>query len=372
LDDMTNRFVRNVIVKGLLLFFLVDLVFPVVDLSKLGKISFYNSLFTGRQRFPFGEDSSQSYNLSLFNLDAMFASHVIAGQPKTRDEYRVIVIGDSSVWGILLHPEETLSGQLNQMDQQICSRTIQVYNLGYPTISLTKDLMILNDALSYQPDLVIWMVTLEAFPVDVQLTSPIITNNASRVKELISQYDLELDPNDPSLIRPAYWNLTLVGERRSLADLIRLQLYGVLWTATRIDQAYPVSYQPAETDLNTNIAFHDLQPPTLNESQLSFGVLEAGLQALGNIPVLLVNEPMLISNGENSNLKYNFFYPRWAYDQWREMMSSRAVALGWNYLDLWNLVPSGEFTNSAIHLTNLGESILAARIEQTILQQSCP
>ncbi len=75
---------------------------------------------------------------------------------------------------------------------------------------------------------------------------------------------------------------------------------------------------------------------------------------------------------KTADLRYNFLYPRWAYDQWREMMSARAEAGGWNYLDLWNIVPANEFTNSAIHLTPAGESILAGRVKQTTLQQSCP
>jgi hypothetical protein len=369
---MNSRFLRNVIIKGLVLFLLFDLVFAAVNPAELGKVSLYNHLFAGRQRFPFGEDSSQSYNLSLFNLDAMFASHVIANGPKPADEYRVIVIGDSSTWGVLLHPEETLAGQLNAARLSLCGKKIRVYNLGYPTISLTKDLMVLDYTLSYQPDLVIWPVSLEAFPADKQLSSPIVANNAARVEDLIARYNLPLDPNDPALVHPGLWDSTLIGQRRTLADLFRLQVYGVLWAATGVDQTYPVDYQHAQTDFNTDITFHDMQPPTLDASRLAFGVLEAGLRLAGGTPVILINEPILISVGENSDLRYNFLYPRWAYDQWREMMSARAEAGGWNYLDLWNIVPADEFTNSAIHLTPAGESILTGRVDQIILQQSCP
>jgi hypothetical protein len=54
------------------------------------------------------------------------------------------------------------------------------------------------------------------------------------------------------------------------------------------------------------------------------------------------------------------------------MMLARAEVGGWNYLDLWNILSAEEFTNSAIHLTPAGESLLTKRVEQTILQQSCP
>ena len=368
---MDGKFLRNVILKGLVLFLLLNLVFAAINHAGLGKASLYNHLFPGRQRFPFGEDSAQSYNLSLFDLDAMFASHIIAAGPKPANEYRIIVIGDSSTWGTLLRPNQTLAGQLDAANLSICDRVVRVYNLGYPTISLTKDLMVLDYAMRYKPDLIVWPVTLEAFPADKQLTSPIVANNAGRVDSLIARYNLPLDPNDPSLVRPNFWDRSIMGQRRPLADLFRLQMYGALWAATGIDQTYPADYAPAQTDFNTDVSFHKMQPPILDESQLAFSILEAGLQAAGQTPVILVNEPILLSSGKNSDLRYDFFYPRWAYDQYRQMMEDNARANKWNYLDLWNLVPADQFTNSAIHLTPAGEALLAGELKQTVLQQAC-
>ena len=188
---------------------------------------------------------------------------------------------------------------------------------------------------------------------------------------LIARYNLLLDPNDPALVRPNFWDRTIIGQRRPLADLFRLQMYGALWAATGIDQTYPADYAPAQTDFNTDVSFHKMQPPILDESQLAFSILEAGLQAAGQTPVILVNEPILLSSGKNSDLRYDFFYPRWAYDQYRQMMEDNARANKWNYLDLWNLVPADQFTNSAIHLTPAGESLLAGELKQTVLQQAC-
>lgn len=351
---------------------LFDLVMAGVNPAGLGKISLYNRLLAGRLRFPFGENPAQSYNLSLFNLDAMFASHVISAGAKPLNEYRVLVIGDSSAWGTLLRPEQTLAGNLDAAGLTICGKKVRVYNLGYPTISLTKDLMVLDYAMRYQPDMLIWPLTLEAFPLDKQLTSPIVSNNSGIVDDLLSKYNLPFDRNDPAFVRSTFWDRTLIGERRALADLFRLQMYGILWTATGIDQTYPTDFEPAQTDFTTDIAFHGLKPPTLDPADLAFDVLEAGLHAAGNTPVLLINEPMLISTGKNSDLHYNFFYPRWAYDQWRQMMTIKAADQGWNYLDLWNLVPANQFTNSAIHMTPDGEMMLAKAVEKTFLEKTCP
>jgi hypothetical protein len=75
---------------------------------------------------------------------------------------------------------------------------------------------------------------------------------------------------------------------------------------------------------------------------------------------------MLISNGLNSNIRYNFFYPRWAYDDYRQLLNEHAAAHKWHYLDLWDLVPMPEFTNSAIHLTPDGEAMLSSEMTKAI------
>jgi hypothetical protein len=354
----------GVLVKATGLFVLCNLAFLLAGDLTAGKLTLYNSLFPGRERFPFGE-TRESYNLSLFDLDAMFASHVLAGTEKPPDEYRVLLIGDSSVWGTLLTPEQTLAGQLNTNRFNACGRMVRAYNLGYPTISLTKDLMILDQARHYQPDMVIWLTTLEAFPTEKQLTSPIVANNAERVQKLTTTYPLSLDPGDPALVRPSTLEQTFVGQRRAIADLLRLQIYGALWAATGIDQVYPEQYERAQTDLEASDDFYGLSSL---EDELAFDVLDAGMSIAPNM--ILVNEPMLISSGLNSDIRYNFFYPRWAYDEYRRLLAGHAADRNWRYLDLWDLVPATEFTNSAIHLTPAGESLLAGEIEQ-VIQTDC-
>src|SRR5512138_2759473 len=122
----------GVLLKAALLFVLFNFAFLWINNVPLGKLTLYNSIFPGRERFPFGE-TRESYNLSLFDLDAMFASHILTGTPKTTDEYRVLLIGDSSVWGTLLTPENTLAGQLNASQITACGKNVHAYNLGYPT-----------------------------------------------------------------------------------------------------------------------------------------------------------------------------------------------------------------------------------------------
>jgi hypothetical protein len=332
--------------------------------ESLGNISFYNNIFPGRERFPFGE-TREAYNISLYNIPAMFASHVISGTEKAPDEYRVILIGDSSVWGTLLRPDETLAGQLNANPISVCGKNVRAYNLGYPTISLTKELMILDQTLEYQPDMIVWLTTLESFPRKKQFESPLVANNAERIRKLIEKYNLLADPNDPALAQPSKWDQTFVSQRRALVDLLRLQIYGVLWASTGIDQVYPADYEHAQTNLEASDDFHKLK--SLDKA-LALDVLDAGMST--SVPTLLVNEPILISNGLNSDIRYNFFYPRWAYDEYRVLLAEHASEKHWSYLDLWDLVPMDEFTNSGVHLTPYGESLLANKIAE-VIQSTC-
>jgi len=355
----------GVLLKATLLFVLFNFAFIFMNDIPFGKLSLYNFIIPGRERFPFGE-TREAYNLSLFDLDAMFASHVVAGTEKTPDEYRVLLIGDSSVWGTLLAPDRTLAGQLNASPITACGKEVHTYNLGYPTISLMKDLMILDQAKQYQPDMVIWLTTLEAFPKDKQLDSPIVTNNSERIRQLITNYQLPMNPNNPALVNASKWDQTFVSRRRALADILRLQIYGALWAATGIDQFYPEDYERAQIDLEPEDEFHGL---TSLQDALAFDVLDAGMST-ASVPTILVNEPMLISNGPNSDIRYNFFYPRWAYDEYRKLLNEHAAARKWHYLDLWDLVPIQEFTNSAIHLTPTGETMLSSEITKAI-QTAC-
>jgi hypothetical protein len=365
---------KRVILKGALLFLVINFLFTFLHpLHSIGNVSLYNYLFPGRLRLPFGEKPDMAYNFSLYNLEAMFSAHELNAREKNVDEYRVLLIGDSSVWGYLLKPENTLSAYLNAARIQVGdNKAIRAYNLGFPTMSLAKDLLILSEAIRYQPDLIIWLVTLESFPADEQLDSPIVQNNPCKMKHLIRTYSLNQNLDDARFVSPNFLESTLIGERRALADIIRLQLYGVLWSATGIDQYYPDSFEPPQENFEKDETFHGIQPRRLSINDLSLEILSAGNQIAGGIPIIYVNEPIYISHGDNSDIRYNFFYPRWAYDQYREMLGEYCQQNDWQCLDEWNLVSPEEFTNSAIHMTPYGTGQLASRIENAILAAQIP
>ena len=355
-------FLFRVVLKAFALFVLLNAAFAALrPLDALGRLSLYNVAYPGRSRLPYGEVPAEDYNLTLNNLPAMFAAHELS-RPKAPDEFRVLLIGDSGMWGWFLNDEDTLAGQLNALNLRAGDgRRVVVYNLGYPVMSLTKDLMLLDTALSHaEADMILWPVTLQSFARGRQLDHPLLHENAPIVRGLIERFRLDLDPRDRRFVDRTFWQETLVGRRRDLADLLRLQTWGAAWAASGRDQAIPDEIPLRRSDFDPDESWLDVTGPrALTDADLAFDVLAAGIERAGGIPIVIINEPIYISDGENSDLRYNAFYPRWAYEQYRAEMVERASAGGWAYLDLWDAIPPEEFSDTPVHLTPEGNRLLS-------------
>ncbi|MEZ4539283.1 MAG: SGNH/GDSL hydrolase family protein [Chloroflexota bacterium] len=357
------RTIGRIFLKAAVLFVALNLLFAACrPLESLGNLSLYNNILPGRLRLPYGERPAEDFNLTLSNLPAMSAAHVW-NRPAADDEFRVLLLGDSGIWGWFLPNEHTLAGQLNEMKLTAADgRRIVVYNLGYPIMSLTKDMVILDEMLAgSRPDLILWPVTLQSFYRPRQLDHPLLYENPNRVRELIEQYDLGLDLSDSRFVDRSFVQESIIGRRRELADLLRLQAWGVAWAATGLDQAIPEEITLRKSDFEPDDSWLDItEPRTLTDNDLAFDVLVGGGSRAGTIPLIIINEPMFIGDGLNSDVRYNTFYPRWAYDQYRQMLGETAIANNWNYIDLWNAIPPEEFTDTPVHLTRRGNQLFAA------------
>lgn len=366
------RTVGNVLFRALVIFIVLNLGYALLNpLAFLGRISLYNLLYPGRSRLPYGSDPKRSYNLTITQLEAMLASHEIHRASKMSDEYRVLILGDSSVWGFLLKPDQTLSARINASDYHTSSgRMVRAFNLGYPTMSVTKDLLLLEHGLRYQPDLILWFVTLESLPTWKQIDSPVTQRNPGPTRALIQRHNIQLDPQDERFLDLSFWDRTIIGQRKQLADLVRLQLYGAMWASTSVDHHIPETYNRLIVNLPADDTFQGFGPGELKADDLAFDVLAAGIEQAGDVPVLIVNEPIFISQGMNSDIRYNSYYPRWAYDEYRHMLAERCVVEGWEILDLWDMLSSGEFTGSAIHYSPAGVEQVASLIGVAILEHA--
>ena len=367
----------RVLLKGIFLFLTFNVMYAVVD-PPVGKLSLYNHVVPGRLRFPYEQESSDyfvGYNAPVYeDFDAMFGAHIISRE-KPRDEFRLILLGDSATWGISVQAEETLAERLNQLQLTACDgRSVQVYNLGYPMPFLMRDALILDKAMEYEPDMVLWLVTLYTLEPKKAETY-FIQPHAERYQRLLSTYALTSPQLAEPLKKRTFWDQTIIGERRRLKKLVLTQMLGLLWAGTGIDNHEGLQPKIAlpEADVTDDVGYEGWQPeesPRLFDS-LMFDVLMAGVKMAGEVPVILVNEPIFIAEGRNHLVRYNAFYPRWAYNEYRRRMSEWVATQGLTYLDYWNALPPAGFSDQNFHRSSSGEERFARLLAPAVSRLVC-
>src|SRR5512142_1862592 len=177
----------RVLVKGLLAFLVLQAII-VWLLPGFEPPNVYAVLNMKRERFPLSTSSPVDDAQDLGNLDAMFAAHVVSN-PKPPDEFRVLVLGDSAAWGLQLQPAETWPAQLDALKLKCGGKNVRVYNLSFPRSSATKDLMILDKALQYQPDLIIWSITWYTLMPKTRVDHWLVTQNPEQFYKLGHRFD---------------------------------------------------------------------------------------------------------------------------------------------------------------------------------------
>jgi hypothetical protein len=329
----------------------------------LGGANAFDLLQLKRERFPISTLPSVDAALDVGNLDAMFASHIVS-RPKTANEFRVLVLGDSAAWGLRLASSETLPSQLDRMDLACGSKSVRFYNLSFPRPSASKDLLILDKAAAFQPDLIVWFVTWYTLMPKARDDHWLITQNPAEFEKLARRFDfLPKDYRTPTMPE------LVVTQNSSLFRVARFQLYTFIQLATGRDQ---IIGQPADlpTQLSPDTSFEGLKPPVLRQKQVSLDQVADFYKLAGAVPVVLVNEPMLIVRGvPNSDVRYNNYYPRWVYDQYRKYVQDAATENDWNYLDLWDAMPAQYFEDTPLHLTSTGQRLFAQSLIPAILKQ---
>ena len=359
-----------VVIKALCLFIVINVLYALIA-PPIADISIYNTLVPGLERMPFG-NSEDPYTLTIDNVDAMFAAHKISAK-KASDEIRVALIGDSSIWGENLLQGHTLAGQWNQLNLQCNGKTVKFYNLGYPHPSVVKDLIFIEKVKDRQPDVILWFVTLNTLMNQYRI-NPFLTGNREQALQLMDAYDIPFAPRKTlSEGAGSFYEKTLVGQRSFLARWIKLQTLSLVWLATGTDLHAALSnLETPPTDVRKSPGYRDLEPGTDLRESLLLDAIDAGHVIAGDIPVVLVNEPIFVATGMNSDIRYNDLYPRWAYDQYREIVASQAQASYLTYLDMWNIIPPKYFTDTPLHLNAEGERLFAEQLSPALLSTVCP
>jgi len=368
----------RVVLKAIFLFVLLNVVYALVD-PPVGRLTLYNSIIPGRTRFPY-EEKPEFYSVGYSvpvneDFDAMFGAHVISRR-KPDAEFRLILLGDSATWGFGLPASEMLSEQINRLGIQTCDgRTVRAYNLAYPFSYLTRDLLILDKAMEYQPDMVLWLITLSTLEPKAAETQFILPH-WERYQRLAQTHDLHLSHFSQPIEESSFWEQTIVGQRKHIKGIALAQTFGVLWAGTGIDHHQSLRGEPAlpSPDVEDDLHYLEWLPDESADlfDSLLMDVLEAGSDMGGEVPVVLVNEPIFVAEGKNHLVRYNGFYPRWVFDEYRQFISGWAEAHDQKYLDYWNAIPPEEFADAYFHRRQSGGQRFAELLALDIKELVCP
>ncbi len=91
----------------------------------------------------------------------------------------------------------------------------------------------MDKVVEYDPDLIMWFVTLNT--LISQRVNPFLIANQERVTKVLELYDISFEGRKLVEKEPDFFEKTLIGQRSNLVRQIKLQMLGIIWTATGVD-----------------------------------------------------------------------------------------------------------------------------------------
>src|SRR5712691_4727963 len=175
----------RVFLKAIPLLLIFDLLFITLrPFDLITPLSLFGTVLPYRTRLVVPE---RDVSPQLMPLETLLNAHEIS-RPKSADEFRVVILGDSGVNGWGNADNETISAYLTASHANLYGKNIHAYNLAFVEPGVTRDLMIADAALAYSPDLIICFVTLEGFSI----TKPdrLFEANQARATRLTTRFGL--------------------------------------------------------------------------------------------------------------------------------------------------------------------------------------
>jgi hypothetical protein len=346
--DPYRQYVIQVTWRVVAWFVTFNLLYQIIQPLDL-PISLYNSVFPGRLRFAYAKENSSNLMINETWLSRLIADHIVS-RPKQADEYRMIMLGSSELWGFTNTADATAPVRLDQMGlQRADGKTIHAYNLAYIWANTFKDLMILDYILQHQadkPDAVILFVNNDSFRIVID-SHPLYADNADLGVELLERYHIrgiDFPPLYDAVNTAPWWvRHSFIGERNALAYALINQMYAPMWAGLHVDMALPsklpiqTSRAPAPTAAESNLeyqgileAFKDLS----NEYHFSFGIVMTPMNRA--VPLFV------------------------------DALAAKTKSLNIPVLNCSNLLPPQQFTDFALHFSNEGHRLLAEEVARWI------
>ncbi len=357
LRTLLKAFLIAGIINAALVFSRVNIVREIITLNT------WDLLDKGRSRLAYPSD----FQNGQLPLEALLAAHEISIRANNPDEYRVVLLGESGIAGWGVSDEQTVSAQLTAQGVMIGSQRVVAYNLGYPQPGVARDLLILDAAMPYDPDLIIWFVTPAALDNDPDPTGAnrvFYEINRERLHMLAGSYPLlegwYSQQSSLYLSEPAVWE-SLMGIRDQ--ELLPIWLNSLFYPWVPPDLGVSdrrIGLEPVPQEAR----YRDEDPGFTPMPNETWQILRVGCQRAtnGGAGFLIVNEPISVGALGSSEINYNAHYQRALYDRYRLALAEFTRTHGVWYADLWDVIPAAHFTDTPIHADGQGYGILSAAL----------
>ena len=310
-----------------------------------------------------------------WRINVLLDAHKIA-RPKAPDEYRVIFLGDSATFCLYCKAGEAIPQVFTDQEASIDGKRVVGYNLAYPGPDWLKDILILKHALDYQPDAIVWLITANGSSDQPNPNNPdptlFVRINADELPALARQYQFSTWETKLYAEADAWYQSSIWlhgGRYRDWLVLAARALWNALIRTKDLTTDYllpgsPITEQPIRpiAEINSGLPGYESLPNS------RWDLLLAGQRMAHEkgIPLLIVNEPLYVGSGPNSEINYNSYYERALYDRFRAALTGFTQQYQLPLLDLWNFLPPENFSNTALHYNLEGNRKIAQQVMQSL------
>lgn len=357
----------RIFIKALIVVALANVVALAVNFNPIAALTRFNLWWLtghGRNRLAYPSD----FQNGQLPVETLLSSHAIAYTPKAENEYRVAVLGESGIAGWGLRDQDTFVGQLNSRHLTLDSRQVVAYNLAYPSPNVARDTLILDAALAYHPDLVIWFITpaaLDDSPDALGTNTVFFELNRQRLQRIT--YDNQLQNWYNARLNPLpIWQSWIAVHNQ---DTLPVWFNTLLYPFTEPDYSFTerrIGSEPIPAKARYTAGRKGFDPMP-NETWRFLDIART-LTENAHAKLLLINEPMLIGKGQNSDVNYNLQYQRQFYDTYRQKITDYAAQQGFLFADLWDVIPAESFTDTPLHADAAGYAKLVDKITSELLK----
>jgi hypothetical protein len=310
---------------------------------------------------------------SVFWLELLLRQHELCWRTPARpDELRVVLAGNSAIYGFPLPVEKSIAFLLNR-DFAARGVPAHVYNLAYVTTYQLKDAVILHEALDYEPDVIVYPLTLSEFhhvaPILWAGLSELFVSNRDTVAsfradppaglgEPFRAYRAEYEPRLP---RRLFMHLRETGTFLRLAVRRNAE-----WLSERLGSPVPGPPTPKMTGRQSryNCGATKRKFSTHFSDWWTWNILAylEQIRRSRGVEVVVVNWPVAHEPVADC---YNVRYPANAMARFNAWLRDEAAARGLHYVDLHDLLPSDAFLDS-LHVGADGHRQVAEQLERAL------